>query len=366
MTISPFADQCASLAGAPQLDLQRVRDQVDTALDRFFDRKVRTAPDMCLPPLIDVLRDFVEGGKRLRSLFLYCGWAATGDVPDAEAAARVGAAIELFHSFVSIHADVVEAARVRSGKPTVHRTLADHYNAPANWEEAKWFGVGTAVLLGDLCSSWSDELFVEAGLNEERRREATALVHVMRSESITGQYLDLTTESHNPLRDAWRLVRLKTARCAVELPLRIGAVLGGADRRTLDVFRAYGRPVGEALQLRDDLLKVFGDSEATGKPDLDDLCRGKRTVLMALAWKHATSVQRELIVALHGKPDLNHGEAQRLRQVIVATGTDAKVERLISTRTERALAVLRVAPMSSAVKGTLTELAMSVAGRGSR
>jgi geranylgeranyl diphosphate synthase type I len=366
MTISPFTDQRAGLAGAPQLDLQWVRRQVDTALDRFLDHKVRTALDTCLPPLIAVLRDFVEDGRRLQSLFLHCGWAAAGGAPDAEAAARVGAAIELFHSSALIHADVVAAAGMRRGRPTVHRRLAEHYNAPANWEEARWFGVSTAILLGDLCSSWSDEVFGEAGLDEERRREAGALLHVMRTELIAGQYLDLTTESHNPLRDAWRLVRLKTARCSVELPLRIGAVLGGADRRVLNVCRAYGRPVGEAFQLREDLLRVFGDSEVTGKPDLDDLCRGRRTVLMALAWKHATSAQRELIVALHGKADLNHGEARRLRQVIVDTGAAAKVEQLIGIRTERALTVLRVAPMASAVKGALTELAMSVAGRGSR
>ncbi|SES06854.1 geranylgeranyl diphosphate synthase, type I [Lentzea xinjiangensis] len=366
MTLSPFTDQCAGLAGAPRLDLQWVRHQVDTALDRFLDRKVRTALDTCLPPLIGVLRDFVEGGRRLRPLFLYCGWAARGDEPDVEAAARVGAAIELFHSFALIHADVVEAAGVRGGKPTVHRKLAEHYTAPAGWEEARWFGVSTAILLGDLCLSWSDEVFGEAGLDEERRREARALLHVMRTELIAGQYLDLTTESHNPLRDAWRLVRLKTARYSVELPLRIGAVLGGADRRVLNACRAYGRPVGEAFQLRDDLLRVFGDPGAAGEPDLDDLCRGRRTVLMALAWKHATSAQRELIVALHGKPGLNHGEARRLRQVVVDTGADARVEHLIRIRTERALAVLRVAPVAPAVKGALTELATSVASRGSR
>lgn len=366
MTISPFTDQYADLTRAPQLDLQRVRDRVNTALDRFLERKVRTALDMCLPPLIGVLRDFVEGGERLRPLFLYCGWAATCDAPDADAAARVGAAIELFHSFVLIHTDVVEGAEVRRGKQTVHRTLAEHYNAPANWEKAKWFGLSTAILLGDLCLSWSDEVFGEAWLDEGRRREAIALLHIMRTELIAGQYLDLTTESHEPLRDAWRLGRLKTARYSVELPLRIGAVLGGADRRILNVCRAYGRPVGEAFQLRDDLLRVFGDSEARGKPDLDDLCRGRRTVLMALAWKHATCAQRQLIVALHGKADLNHGEAQRLRQVIVDTGAYDKVEHLISTRTERALAVLRVAPMPPAVKGALADLAMSVAGRAIR
>jgi geranylgeranyl diphosphate synthase type I len=245
----------------------------------------------------------------------------------------------------------------------VHRVLADHRDTPGNWAAAQRFGVSTAILLGDLCSSWSAEVFGEAELDEERRREVAALLRVMRTEFIAGQYLDLAAESHNPLRDAWRVVRLKTARYSVELPLRIGAVLGGADRRTLHVCRAYGRPVGEALQLREDLLGVFGDSNETGKAGLDDLRRGKRTVLMALAWKHATTAQRELIAALHGKPDLNHGEAQRLRQVILGTRADARVERLISTRAERAVAVLNVAPMAPAVKRALTELVTSATWR---
>jgi geranylgeranyl diphosphate synthase type I len=342
-------------------DLAEVRAQVDATLDRFLTEKAHTAPDPCLPQLVDVLRAFIAGGKRLRPQFCYCGSLAAGGPPDDRAVVWTGAALEMLHTFALVHDDIMDRSALRRGRPTVHRLLADRFEGRGDDDgrSAERFGVNLAILVGDLCFAWSDELLYRAGMDEARWGEVRALVHTMHTELIAGQYLDLGGDPRSkadPLRSAWRVIRLKTARYSVELPLRIGAALAGGDPALMRACSAYGRPVGEAYQLRDDLLGVFGDPRVTGKPDLDDLRDGKATVLMALAWQQATPGQREVISALHGEPDLDDDRAGLLRDVVLATGAADRVERLITIRAERALSALRSASMNPAAKPPLAEL----------
>ncbi|WP_158851688.1 polyprenyl synthetase family protein [Saccharothrix deserti] len=342
-------------------DLAEVRAKVDETLDSFMAEKASTAPDPCLPPLVDVLRAFVAGGKRLRPQFCHCGHLAAGGSPDNSAVVWAGAALEMFHTFALVHDDIMDGSVLRRGRPTVHRVLAERFDGhgAGDGRAAERFGVNLAILVGDLCFAWSDELLDRAEVDEARWREVRALLHTMRTELIAGQYLDLGGKPRSkvdPVRAAWRMIRLKTARYSVELPMRIGAALAGGDATLMRACSAYGRPVGEAFQLRDDLLGVFGDPGVTGKPDVDDLRGGKPTVLMALAWQQATPEQREVISALHGDPDLDEQRAGLLRDVVLATGAAERVERLIGIRAERALSALRSASMDPAAKPPLAEL----------
>jgi geranylgeranyl diphosphate synthase type I len=226
-------------------------------------------------------------------------------------------------------------------------------------QAAERFGANLAILAGDLCFTWTDEMLDRADIDQRRWRAVRALLHTMRTELIAGQLLDLGGDPRSPadpVRSAWRTIRLKTARYTVELPLRIGVALAGGDAALMRVCGAYGRPVGEAYQLRDDLLGMFGDPEVTGKPHLDDLRGGKPTVLMALAWQQANPGQREVISTLHGHPELDEQGAARLRDVVVETGAAARVERLIAIRADRALGALRSSSMSPAAKAPLAEL----------
>ncbi|CAL9456717.1 Octaprenyl diphosphate synthase [Actinosynnema sp. ALI-1.44] len=338
-----------------EVDFDRVRRDVDAHLADFLDHKRRTKPDACLSALVDLVRDFIAGGKRLRPLFCCCGWVAAGGEPDDPAVLWTAAALELSHSFALIHDDIMDASDLRRGRRTVHRTVAD--DCAGDRDAAERFGASTAILVGDLCFAWCDELLARPRLSEERLRTVRKLVGTMRTELIAGQYLDIAPPSgEEPMSRAWRVVRLKTARYTVELPLRIGAALAGGDERLLAACGAYGAPLGEAFQLRDDLLGVFGDPAVTGKPVLDDLRDGKRTVLVALAWKESTPEQREVIRTLLGDPGLSERDAERLREVIRATGARERVERMIEVRAHRALAALRTAPMTAPARRALTDL----------
>ncbi|MCD9193436.1 polyprenyl synthetase family protein [Streptomyces albireticuli] len=354
------------LAAQP-LDLNTARHQIDTVLDDFLTAKTRTAAARGLPEEVpQALRDFLHaGGKRLRPLLCVVGWHAAGGTGDIAPAIRAAAALELFHAFALIHDDVMDHSATRRGAPTVHRALAGRHPETGGHNTA-WLGVCGAVLVGDVALAWSDELLHSA---HPPRRHA-ALRHVidqMREEVVYGQYLDLLS----PLRPAedldaaLKVIRYKTAKYTVERPLHTGAALAGAGSALRADLSRFALPLGEAFQLRDDLLGTFGDPARTGKPVLDDLREGKHTVLLALATRCATTTQHALLHTMVGDPALDESGAARICEVLEATGARATVETMIATRYEQALAALENTPYPPAVTLALRRIAALATERAS-
>lgn len=162
---------------------------------------------------------------------------------------------------------------------------------------------------------------------------------------------------------ALQVARYKSARYTVERPLQFGAVLAGAGTALVSALRGYGEPLGEAFQLRDDLLGVYGDPAVTGKPAGDDLREGKRTVLVARALAAATAGQAAVIHRHLGDPSLDADAVAVLRAVIAETGAPAAVEQLIAERTDRALAALAGADLPADAAVSLRELATAATVR---
>jgi geranylgeranyl diphosphate synthase, type I len=354
----------APLMSAAERITGAVRTGVDAVLGEFLSAKAMQAPDECLLPIVAAIREYVTGGKRIRPVFCHCGWLAAGGDPDAHEVACIGAALELFHSFALIHDDIMDGSELRRVGPAMHVRLAGLHRDGADPVAARRFAVNAAILVGDLCLVWSDELLHAANLAPARLAAARPLLDTMRTEVMAGQYLDLESPGEcDWLSRAWRTIWLKTAGYTVERPLQLGAALAGADRALLTACTAYGRPLGEAFQLRDDLLGVFGDPSRTGRSRLDDLREGKETVLIALTWQRASTQDRALLRALHGDPHLDESGAAVLRDIVRSTGADATVERLVRTRVDQALTALARAPIPGHVRGALTELAERVATR---
>jgi geranylgeranyl diphosphate synthase type I len=210
------------------------------------------------------------------------------------------------------------------------------------------FGNSAAILLGDLLLSWSDELLCEADVKPRRLAEARRYFDKLRTEVVAGQYLDVlaqTTAGHSPA-DAMRVVRYKSAKYTVERPLQFGAALAKASPELLRALSSYGVPLGEAFQLRDDILGVFGETSLTGKPSGDDIREGKRTLLMARAYGKATPAQRAVLDQYVGNPALDEAGVDAVQQVLRDTGAVAAVETVIAELTHAALAALHAAPIS--------------------
>ncbi|MFF0484869.1 polyprenyl synthetase family protein [Streptomyces sp. NPDC004435] len=343
-------------------DLGAARQQVDSVLVDFLARKTVVAAAQRLPTeTIEALADFImAGGKRLRPTLCAAGWhAAAGQQPPPKGVLQVAASLEMFHAFCLIHDDIMDHSPTRRGRPTVHRALADRHITSRPQVLAEQFGNAAAILIGDLALIWSDELIHTAGLALGQLTTLLPLLDAMRAEVVYGQYLDLTGTGRptDDIGQALTVIHYKTAKYTVERPLHIGAALAGADGQFLAELSRFALPLGEAFQLRDDLLGVFGDPQRTGKPALDDLREGKHTVLVALALQAADDAQKRLLHTLYGSACVDEEDAEAVRAVLRATGADQAVERMITERYEQALTALGSLPAPAEAHSQLRALA---------
>jgi len=349
------------------LDRADLRARVGKALDAFVSARRPTLETVSdeLVPVADALADFLaEGGKRVRPAFCYWGWRGAGGA-DCDEIIAAAAALELLHACALIHDDVIDGSDRRRGRASVHRRFAALHRM-AGWQgDPDAFGEAAAILLGDLCLTWSDQLLADSGLPSDALRRGSAGYDVMRTELMAGQYLDLLGQvsGEASVDRALRVARFKTAKYTVERPLLLGAALAGAPEQVRATYTEYGVPLGEAFQLRDDVLGVFGDPGTTGKPAGDDLREGKRTVLVATAIDRAGVTDEARIRRWLGDPGLDGPELAALRGIIVDTGALDEVEGMVAELTARALDALVGAPIEPEAGEVLAELAIAATAR---
>ncbi|MDQ1712421.1 MAG: geranylgeranyl diphosphate synthase, type [Frankiaceae bacterium] len=349
------------------LDVADLGDRVHKSLEAFLGRQAATLDAIAedLGPVADALTGFLlDGGKRLRPAFCYWGWRGAGGA-DTDEIVTAASCLELLHACALIHDDVMDGSDTRRGKPAVHRRFAMLHRGEEWLGDAESFGRSAAILLGDLCLIWADQMFNESGLPGDARLRAAPTYDAMRGELMAGQYLDLLEQvlGGRDVDRALRVARYKSAKYTIERPLHLGGILAGATPQALDAYTAYGLPLGEAFQLRDDVLGVFGDPAQTGKPAGDDLREGKRTVLIATAVTRASAGQAAVVRRLLGDPGLDDAGVQRLREVIAETGALDHVERLVEERTAEATAALAGAPIEDDARGVLAALAQAATRR---
>ncbi len=345
------------------LDAENLRDRVQAVLDEAMGRHaaVLSEVDASTVPLAEAVVELIAGGKRLRPAFCYWGWRGAGGEDD-DRAVRAASALELFHAAALLHDDLIDSSDTRRGNPSAHVRFTGLHEGEGWDGDAERFGMAAAVLAGDLCLTWSAELLAQASadLPHERREAGRAVWDQMATQLMAGQYLDVLTQAR-PMGDdavqrARQVIRFKTVRYTVEHPMLLGGHLAGASTDLLAGYSRYAVPLGEAFQLRDDVLGVFGDPELTGKPCLDDLREGKRTVLLALTHQRADADQRRDLDALVGLPDLDTSGVERVREVMVATGALEEVEAMIDElvdHSHKALEGAGVAPPADDVLASL-------------
>jgi geranylgeranyl diphosphate synthase type I len=341
--------------------LGAVSAAVEVRLTALFDDERRrwAELDPGLVEPLDTLATFVlNGGKRLRPAFCHWGFVGAGGDPADPAVVDAGAAFELLQAFALIHDDVMDGSSVRRGARTAHLAYGDRHADSAWRGEVRRFGEGVAILLGDLAHVYADRLV------PRRSPDVQAVWDELRTELNVGQYLDLvgTARGDVDLAAARRIARYKSGKYTIERPLHVGAALAGRYAELAGPLSAYGDPLGEAFQLRDDLLGAFGDEAVTGKPVGDDLREGKPTPLLALAARAADAAQAK-VLRLVGEPDLSSEAVAEVQQVLRATGAVAAVEASIQELTDQALAALPAAPVTDEARAELDALARFVAWR---
>ncbi len=316
-------------------------------------------------PLLDELEAVISaGGKRLRPSFCYWGHLAAGGT-DGPAIVGVGAALELLHTFAMIQDDVMDRSPLRRNRATTFRALTDLSAGVPHRGDPRRFGASAAVLAGLLGFVLADRLFHSADFTSDALERAADRYDRMRTGAIAGQYLDLLAAYRGDADEATarRIGALKSGGYSVADPLAIGALLASDDEEIVGVLERYGRPLGEAFQIRDDVLGVFGDPDVTGKDRDGDLREGKQTVLLAKTRERCTAHERRLLDQLVGDNDLDPDDAERVRDLIVSSGALDATNVLIDDLADEARRSLRHGPLATHAVIALEGLAEAAATR---
>ena len=353
------------MSANPPTWLKSVATRVESRLSDFLqeeqDRWSALDGDLNAP-LGELTRLVAAGGKRLRPAFCYLAFVGAGGDENSKQLLDTQAALELLHASALLHDDIIDGSLTRRGEPTSHtRYIAKH--SDSKWAgEARRFGEGAVILIGDLAFVYADQLMT--GVNSMTKK----VWDEMRIEVNIGQYLDLlgSAQRERNLSKAERVCRYKSGKYTVERPLHLGATLAAPEQADvlLEQLSNFGLPLGDAFQMRDDVLGAFGDSSSslTGKPIGDDLREGKPTPLLAMACERATATQLNVLDRV-GAPQISQEEISYIQQVIIETGALKVLETKILMLVEQSIDAVRKSSLDESSKSRLIELAEFVALR---
>lgn len=340
-----------------------VRSTVLEEVAAFIDARADELDRVGLGVAGDMVAEFVSGGKCVRSTFMYLGWLC-GAAPSA-AALRAAASLELLHAFALIQDDVMDDSAERRGLPAVHTQLAQWHRERGLPGSSRRFGESGATLLGDMCMIWAEQMLRDSGVEQRNLQRAWPRYDAMRTELAIGQFADLANDIRRmpSLETVLDVARRKSGNYTVRRPLEIGAAMAGCDEQLMAQLGRYGYAVGEAFQLRDDVLGVFGAPTVTGKPNGGDLLERKATSVVVAACELATGPTAREITALMNTAELDDAAIDRWRTLILASGALERIEGMIDDRLTSALTLVADMPISDPVRAALAELAAACGER---
>ena len=320
----------------------------------------------CLPQLdgtgvgvaSQVLSDFLDGGKYVRSTFMYLGWLCGAEEDDS--ALRASASLELLHAFALLQDDVMDESALRRGRPAAHVALGAWHRGRGLTDSSDRFGESAATVLGDLCLVWGEKMLRQSGVGAEALARVWPRYDDMRVELAVGQLADLVNDAHAfpTFEEVLDVARRKSGNYTVRRPLEIGAAMAGCRPDVIDAVGQYGTAIGEAFQLRDDLLGIWGSPTVTGKSVGTDLEAQKATSVVVAAHQLADAGLRRQLAELMSTPALTAADAERWRTLIIASGAAQWIEELIEERLARALGCLDVARIPQPARAAMEDMAV--------
>lgn len=259
-----------------------------------------------------------------------------GGGKDLRAIVAASAAVELFHSFLLVHDDWIDADATRRGKPTVHVQYEADFDRLGRAGDRNRWAAGMAFVLGDIGCFWATEMIAEADFSPRRITETISLLTRNLVKTGYGEILDVAydLQPHWEWEKIIQIRELKTAYYTLVMPLQVGLCLAGA-RKKLVAAEEYGQPVGTAFQLHDDYLGLFGDEAKTGKSACADLQEGKKTLLMARSLESLKGLPRKQLASFLGRKDLSVSQLKTARRLVKKSGAVEVNRRLAEELVEK-------------------------------
>lgn len=316
-----------------QAELKHFKSRLDPLIEKFFASIIagmEKEDDLVAEAIGHVRTIVLSGGKRLRSAFMYYGYLGAGGT-DEERILRTSMSIELIHSFLLIHDDIIDRDEMRHGVETLHKRYADFGRRYFPVQDVEHFGNSIALVMGDMLYSHGNNIIFRSGFPLERVFAALSRLQDIVSFTVVGQARDIYMEYKQEATETeiLNMYRNKTAKYTVEGPLHLGAILAGASEEHLKHLSAYAIPLGIAFQIQDDILGMFGSEERIGKPVGSDIAEGKLTLLVARALRNATSDEKTRIKEILARGSaLTEAERVEFCTLIEKTGALAEVKAL--------------------------------------
>lgn len=329
---------------------------VNAILDEHYTRAVARAA-MLHPRYSELLKAMKQlgmgGGKRLRPYLAISVYEAYGGSQFTDIC-TVGAALELMHTAMLMHDDIIDNDFIRYGQENIAGRYQRTYRKQPDGDH---LALSAALLAGDINLSAAYELVLESGFSAGQKVAVQTLLAEALFHVIGGELLDTDAKAYPPEEtDPLDIAATKTAHYSFVTPLLAGAVLAGADEHELSGLTDFGMSLGIAYQLADDLLGVFGDETVTGKSSLGDIREGKRTWLHQAALQKATKAQRAVLEAEYGNPNLSEEAAESVRSIMRKTGAKRGAEKLIASYADEAQQAIHKLGISHESRGVLAEL----------
>lgn len=288
------------------------------------------------------------GGKMLRpSLTLITSEAVGGNKGST---VQTAAAIELIHTFSLIHDDIMDKDDMRRGKPSVHKV----------------WGEPIAILAGDTLFSKAFEMIITSKGDESTSEQINKTLAAVADSCVKiceGQASDMSFEGDFSVKeDAYMDMIFKKTGALIAGATKSGAIMGGADEKTIDSMYEYGKLIGLAFQIQDDYLDVISDEESLGKPIGSDIAKGKMTLMVVKALSEANEVDSERLVEILKNPNSSQDEVDEAIEIFNKYGSIQYAHDVAQLNVNKAKELLEILPDSEA-KTSLSLIADFVLSR---
>lgn len=305
-------------------------EQANQALESYFREKKKLALEITkdevkeidIPnQMMSTYRNFCSGGKKVRGSLIQLGYLSVGG-KNLKEITKTSIAMDIIHSGLLMHDDIMDRDEMRRGEKTIHLKYQGFHQKFLSKGDQEHYGLSMAIDLGDIGFTLCFELLARSQLPNENKIKAIEFLSQTLLRTAVGQGLDVTYELTESISedDVMRVHLNKSAYYTISGPLSVGALLAGADKKTLEAIKNYGNPVGIAFQLRDDELGLFSNEETLGKPIGSDIRQGKITVLRVKALENANPEERKFLGYAYGNRDLTDKEISRVREITKKTG----------------------------------------------
>jgi len=284
--------------------------------------------------VISRLKGFVLNGKLVRGcLVLMSAKMFSNSIYDEENALKAAAAIELVHSSLLIHDDIIDKDDLRRGSPAIHNQY-EEYASKEGFKNHKHFGASFGICAGDIGFFMANELLSSINLPEHNK---SALLKLFNSELCNVGLAEMQDINFEYLKDnvseedIINMYRFKTARYTFSLPMMMGAIIAGADENTVNKLGLIGEDLGIIFQIKDDELGIFSDEKTLGKSIGIDIKDNKKTVYCTLLMSDSNDSELKILKNIFGNKNITNEDIDTVRRIIIDKGIHEKISSRIKS-----------------------------------